>query len=66
MKHVVTDKLGARSVKCKFVGHPKEAARYYFYTPNEQKMFVSKHGHFLEKEFLLERSSGSKINLERV
>ena len=62
-KHTATDKLKARSVKFKFVGYPKEIARY-FYNPNEQKVFDSKHKQFLENEFLFEGSSGSKIDLK--
>ena len=60
------DKLGVRSVKYEFLGQPKEIARYYFYNPNKQNVFVSKHEHFLEKKFVLEKSNGSKIDLEKV
>ena len=56
--------LLAKLIKCKFMWHPKESHGYYFYNSNEQKVFVSKHRHFLEKEFLHEGSNESKINLE--
>ena len=49
-----------------FVGYPKEPKGYYFYNSFDQKVFVSKHATFLEKEFLLTESSGSKIELEEV
>ena len=62
----MSDKLGAKSDKCLFVGYPKKTIGYYFYNPLEQKMFVSKHAIFLEKEFLLEEASGSKIELGEV
>ena len=62
----MSDKLGAKSDKCLFVGYPKETIGYYFYNPLEQKVFVSKHVIFLEKDFLLEKASGSKIELEEV
>ena len=66
VKHASPDKFGARSDKCKFVGYLKKTIGYYFYNPIEQKEFVSKHATFLEKEFLLEWTSGSKIVLEEV
>ena len=48
------------------MGYPKETWGYYFYNPSEQKVFVSKHATFLEKEFLQKESSGSKIELDEV
>ena len=62
----MSDKLEAKSDKCLFVGYPKKTIGYYFYNPLEQKVFVSKHAIFLEKEFLLEEASGSKIELGEV
>ena len=47
------DKLEAKSNKCLFVGYPKETVGYQFYNSLEQKVFVSKHVVFLEKEFLI-------------
>ena len=37
VKHIESDKLGAKSEKCLFVGYPKETRGYYFYNPSEQK-----------------------------
>jgi hypothetical protein len=54
------------SYNCKFVGYPKEYVGYYFYHFVGQKMFVSKYASFLEKEFILEMSSGRKIKLNKV
>ena len=65
VKHIESDKLGAKFDKCLFVGYPKET-RYYFQNHSEQKMFVSKHATLLEKEFLLAKSSGSEIELREV
>ncbi|KAL0448531.1 UNVERIFIED_CONTAM: Retrovirus-related Pol polyprotein from transposon RE2 [Sesamum latifolium] len=48
-------------------GYPKETARYYFYDPTEQKVFISRNAVFLKKGFpsdnrhdevLIEESSG--------
>ena len=49
MKHIESNKLGAKYERCLFVGYPKETSGYYFYNPSEQKVFVSKHATFLEK-----------------
>ncbi|KAL8097443.1 hypothetical protein AgCh_030536 [Apium graveolens] len=62
VKKVDPDKLESRSVKCNFVGYPKETLGYYFYT--DHRVFVSRHATFLEKEFILEGNSGSKIELD--
>ena len=35
IKHLMTDKLGARSDRCLFMGYPKETKGYYFYQPDE-------------------------------
>ncbi|KAL8147689.1 hypothetical protein AgCh_005133 [Apium graveolens] len=64
VKKVDPDKLEYRSVKCSFVGYPKETLGYYFYT--DHRVFVSRHANFLEKEFILEGNSGSKIELDEV
>ena len=59
-------KLSVRIDKCLFVDYPKESMRYLFYHPTEQEIFVSKHTTFMEKEFILERDSGRKIELGEV
>ena len=66
MKHIESDKVGAKSERCLFMGYPKETRGYYFYNPTEQKVFVSRHATFLEKEFLQMESSGSEIELREV
>ena len=65
MKQIRSDKLEAKSDKCLFVGYPKEIIGCQFYNSLEQKVFVSNHVVFLEKEFLL-RDSESKVELEEV
>ncbi|KAL0285562.1 UNVERIFIED_CONTAM: Retrovirus-related Pol polyprotein from transposon RE2 [Sesamum radiatum] len=54
VKTLVGDKLDSRSSLCRFIGYPKETARYYFYDPAEQKIFVSRNIVFLEKGFPLD------------
>nr|GEY36387.1 retrotransposon protein, putative, Ty1-copia subclass [Tanacetum cinerariifolium] len=47
------DKLQQRSVKCIFVGYPKETMGYYFYYPPKNKIVVERYAVFLEKDFIL-------------
>ena len=61
----MSDKIEATSNKCLFVVYPKETIGYQFYNSLEQKVLVSKHVVFLE-EFLLQKDSGSRIELEEV
>ncbi|GKC24090.1 retrotransposon protein, putative, ty1-copia subclass [Tanacetum coccineum] len=42
MKRDTTDKLQQRSVKCIFIGYPKETMGYYFYFPLENKIVVAR------------------------
>ena len=66
VKRTILDKLEARSDKFLFVGYPKETRGYRFYNTLEQRLFVSKHVVFLEKEFLLREDNGSKVELSEV
>src|SRR4051812_9596984 len=60
------DKLESKSDKCIYVGYTKETVGYTFYNQAEGKTFVTKTGHFLEKEFLSKELSGVKIDLDEV
>jgi len=64
VKRLQTDKLDARSSKCRFIGYPKETMGYYFYHPSDHKVFVARGGTFLEREFLAEGSHGKEIELD--
>jgi len=55
------DKLGPRSVKTYFVGYPKGMFGHYFYSPTEQRVFVAASAKFLEKEFLENKGSSSRV-----
>ena len=66
VKHLKIDKLGPRSDICLFVGYPKEIKGYYFYHPEEQRLFVSLRAIFLKKEFLTKGTKVSKIELGEV
>ncbi|KAM1050580.1 hypothetical protein ACFX13_033042 [Malus domestica] len=54
-------KLEARSVKCYFVGYPKQTYGYEFYHPDDQKVFVARTTIFMEDEFVLNRTSMIKL-----
>ena len=61
-----TDKLESNTEFFRFMGYPKETSGYYFYSPEEQSIFVEKRAIFLEDEYLLRRDCGSKVVLEEV
>ncbi|KAJ8472265.1 hypothetical protein OPV22_026608 [Ensete ventricosum] len=60
------NKLESRMEWCIFVGYPKETSGYYFYHPEDRKVFVSKRAVILEKEHILGGNSRSKIELSEV
>ncbi|KAK8923669.1 hypothetical protein KSP39_PZI019346 [Platanthera zijinensis] len=64
VRRQMPDKLEPKSDKCYLVGYPKETKGYYFYLPSEGKVFVTRTGVFLEKEFLSRKIE--KVELEEV
>ncbi|GJV73070.1 retrotransposon protein, putative, ty1-copia subclass [Tanacetum coccineum] len=58
------DKLEPRSIKCIFVGYPKEIMRYCFYYPPENKVLVARNVEFLENSLRTQEASGSLEDLE--
>nr|GEV57613.1 hypothetical protein [Tanacetum cinerariifolium] len=64
VKRHTPDKLQQRSVKCIFVGYPKETMGYYFYYPSENKIVVERYADFLENDFILQKESGRIVELE--
>nr|GFA65987.1 zinc finger, CCHC-type [Tanacetum cinerariifolium] len=59
-----SDKLHQRSVKCIFVGYPKETIGYYFYFPPENKVIVARYGNFLERDLISQKFNGRYNDLE--
>ncbi|KAI3723657.1 hypothetical protein L2E82_35412 [Cichorium intybus] len=59
-------KIKSRSIKCIFVGYPKDCLGYYFYNPKENKIFISRKAEFLENKFLTEEASGRFVELEEL
>ena len=48
------------------MGYPKETLGYYVYNRTEGKVFVTRNGVFLEKEFLKREKTRQKVYLEEV
>ncbi|GKA41036.1 retrotransposon protein, putative, ty1-copia subclass [Tanacetum coccineum] len=53
------DKLEPRSIKCIFIGYPKETMGYSFYYPPENKVLVARNAEFLENSLINQEASGS-------
>nr|GEZ42619.1 hypothetical protein [Tanacetum cinerariifolium] len=65
--HVKRDtpkKLDSRSIKCIFVGYPKETMGYYFYNLLENKIFVARNVEFFENSLTLQEACRSHEMLE--
>nr|GEY67137.1 retrotransposon protein, putative, Ty1-copia subclass [Tanacetum cinerariifolium] len=58
------EKLEPRSIKCIFIGYPKETMGYSFYYPPENKVLVARNVEFLENSLIKQEASGSLENLE--
>ncbi|GJR47640.1 retrotransposon protein, putative, ty1-copia subclass [Tanacetum coccineum] len=58
------EKLEPKSIKCIFVGYPKETIGYSFYYPPENKVFVARNAEFLENSLINLEASGSLEDLE--
>ncbi|GKD09732.1 retrotransposon protein, putative, ty1-copia subclass [Tanacetum coccineum] len=66
VKRDTPDKLQQRSVKCIFIGYPKETMGYYFYFPPENKIVVARYAEFLEKNLISQEVEGFKPPQEEV
>jgi hypothetical protein len=60
------DNLTPTSDKCFFLRYLRETKGYYFYNKAEGKVFVTRNGVFMEKEFLSKAVSGSMVQLEEI
>ncbi|GJW68676.1 retrotransposon protein, putative, ty1-copia subclass [Tanacetum coccineum] len=64
VKQDAPDKLDSRSIKCIFVGYPKEMMGYYFYYPLENKIFVVRNAELFENNLMVQEARGSQGLLE--
>ncbi|GJR30378.1 retrotransposon protein, putative, ty1-copia subclass [Tanacetum coccineum] len=66
LKRDTPDKLKQRSVKCIFIGYPKETMGYYFYFPPENKIVVVRYTEFFEKCLTSQEISRRVVDLEEI
>ncbi|GJT54650.1 retrovirus-related pol polyprotein from transposon TNT 1-94 [Tanacetum coccineum] len=64
VKRDTSGKLDPRSIKCIFVGYPKETMGYYFYYPLKNNMFVARNAEFFKNSLMVQEASGSRGLLE--
>ncbi|GKA33363.1 retrotransposon protein, putative, ty1-copia subclass [Tanacetum coccineum] len=50
------EKLEPRSIKCIFIGYPKETMGYSFYYPPENKVLVARNAEFLENSLITQEA----------
>ncbi|GJV91021.1 retrotransposon protein, putative, ty1-copia subclass [Tanacetum coccineum] len=61
VKRDTPDKLEQRSVKCIFIGYPKETMDHYFYFLPENKIIVAMYAEFFEKRLISQEISGRVV-----
>ncbi|GKC60421.1 hypothetical protein Tco_1088019, partial [Tanacetum coccineum] len=66
VKRDTPGKLHQRSVKCIFIGYPKETMGYYFYFLPENKIVVARYAEFLEKNLISQEVSSRVVELEKI
>ncbi|GJT92058.1 retrotransposon protein, putative, ty1-copia subclass [Tanacetum coccineum] len=66
VKQDTLEKLQQRSVKCIFIGYPKETMGYYFYFPPKNKIVVARYAGFFEKNLITQEVSGRAIDLKEI
>ncbi|KAJ9565658.1 hypothetical protein OSB04_001624 [Centaurea solstitialis] len=66
VKRPTSEKLKPKSDKCFFVGYPRTTMGYYFYNPEENKVFVARNGKFLEEKFLSSGNARKDVDLQVV
>ncbi|KAJ9535931.1 hypothetical protein OSB04_un000899 [Centaurea solstitialis] len=64
VKRPTSEKLKPKSDKCFFVGYPKTTVGYYFYNPEENKVFVARNGKFLKEKFLSLENTRKDVDLQ--
>nr|GEX29117.1 retrovirus-related Pol polyprotein from transposon TNT 1-94 [Tanacetum cinerariifolium] len=58
------EKLEPRSIKCIFIGYPKETMGYPFYCPPGNKVLVAQNAEFLKNSLITQEASGSLEDLK--
>nr|MCH9869559.1 hypothetical protein [Serratia marcescens] len=60
------NKLGSRTQVNLFIGYPKKTKGWYFYNPQDQKVFVSTNATFLEEDYIMGHKPKSRVVLEEI
>ncbi|GJX72940.1 retrotransposon protein, putative, ty1-copia subclass [Tanacetum coccineum] len=58
------DKLEPRSIKCIFIGYPKETMGYSFYYPPKNKVLVAQNAEFFKNSLITQEASGILEDIE--
>ncbi|GKE04127.1 hypothetical protein Tco_1396145, partial [Tanacetum coccineum] len=66
VKRDTPDKLPHRSIKCIFIGYPKETMSYYVYFPPENKIVVARYAEFLEENIISQEVNGRAEKLKEI
>ncbi|GJS87096.1 retrotransposon protein, putative, ty1-copia subclass [Tanacetum coccineum] len=66
VKRDTPNKLQQRSIKCIFLGYPKETMGYYIYFPPENKIVVVMYAEFFEKNLISQEASGRVVEHEEI
>ncbi|KAJ9539160.1 hypothetical protein OSB04_031893 [Centaurea solstitialis] len=64
VKRPTLEKLKPKSNKCFFVGYLRTTVGYYFYNPEENKVFVARNGKFLKEKFLSSGNTRKDVDLQ--
>nr|GEX89901.1 retrotransposon protein, putative, Ty1-copia subclass [Tanacetum cinerariifolium] len=66
VKRDTPDELQQRSVKCIFIGYPKETMGYYFYFSPENKIVVARYAEFFEKNLITQEVNRRAVDLKEI
>nr|GEW98641.1 retrotransposon protein, putative, Ty1-copia subclass [Tanacetum cinerariifolium] len=66
VKRDTPNKLMSTSIKCIFIGYPKEIMGYYFYYPLENKIFVAQYAEFFETNLIKQKASRSIVDFDEI
>ncbi|GKF06334.1 retrotransposon protein, putative, ty1-copia subclass, partial [Tanacetum coccineum] len=66
VKRDTPDKLQQRSVKCIFIGYPKETMGYYYYFPPKNKIVIARYAEFFKKNLITQEVNGKAIDLKEI
>ncbi|GKE17401.1 putative RNA-directed DNA polymerase, partial [Tanacetum coccineum] len=66
VKRDTPNKLESRSIKCIFIGYPKETMGYYLYYPLENKIFVARYAEVFKTRLIKQEASRSTVYFDEI